>query len=148
MSEWSSGRGAREVAALEGLSFSADAGEFVSVIGPSGSGKTTLLRIIGNLLEPTSGSATIEGMSARQARLAGTFSYVFQNPVLLPWRTVLGNVRLPNEILDRQARDPMEPSSAFSPAPPAPSCWRSSSFTRGPRRTPSTPMPWRSSRRR
>ncbi len=99
---------AREVAALEGLSFSATEGEFISIIGPSGSGKTTLLRIIGNLLEPTSGRVTIDGMSARQARLDGTFSYVFQNPVLLPWRTVLENVRLPNEILHRQARDPLE----------------------------------------
>lgn len=101
-------RGNREVAALGGISFSAAEGEFISIIGPSGSGKTTLLRIIGNLLEPSSGRVTIDGMSAKQSRLAGTFSYVFQNPVLLPWRTVLQNVRLPNEILDRQTRDPME----------------------------------------
>lgn len=97
-----------EVPVLEGLSLSAAKGEFVSIIGPSGSGKTTLLRIIGNLLEPTSGSVTIAGISSKQARAAGTFSYVFQNPVLLPWRTVLRNVQLPTEILERQSRNPME----------------------------------------
>jgi len=96
------------VKAIEQVSFGVDAGEFVSIIGPSGSGKTTLLRIIGDLVQPTSGEVMVNGQTAHQARMQGTFSYVFQNPVLLPWRNVLDNVRLPLEIVQREARDPRQ----------------------------------------
>ena len=94
------------VKAIEEVSFGVEAGEFVSIIGPSGSGKTTLLRIIGDLVQPTSGEVRVNGQTAQQARLQGTFSYVFQNPVLLSWRNVLDNVRLPLDIIHREARDP------------------------------------------
>jgi len=87
------------VHALENISFSVSAGEFISLIGPSGCGKSTLLKIIGDLIQPTSGSVSINGASNKDARLAGMFSFVFQNPVLLPWRKVIDNVRLPSEIL-------------------------------------------------
>ena len=73
---------------LQEISFSANKGEFVSIIGPSGCGKSTLIKIIGDILEPTSGSVSVNGFSSREARLKGMFSYVFQNPVLLPWRLV------------------------------------------------------------
>ena len=94
------------VPAIERISFSASRGELISIIGPSGSGKSTLLKIIGDLLDPSSGSVSVGGRSAREARLRGTFSFVFQNPVLLPWRRVIDNVRLPLEILGRYSRDP------------------------------------------
>jgi NitT/TauT family transport system ATP-binding protein len=94
------------VSAIDRLSFSASRGEFISIIGPSGSGKSTLLKIIGDLLDPTSGSVAVDGRSAHEARLQGMFSFVFQNPVLLPWRRVIDNVRLPLEILGRHSRDP------------------------------------------
>lgn len=95
-----------EVHSLEQISFSAKEGEFISIIGPSGCGKSTLVKIIGDIIEPTSGSVTVDGMSSREARLKGMFSFVFQNPVLLPWRRVIDNVRLPLEILRRNGRDP------------------------------------------
>ena len=71
----------------------------MSLIGPSGCGKTTLLRSIANLEQPTSGTLTVNGMSAEQARLARAYGYVFQAPALLPWRKVDDNVRLPLEIM-------------------------------------------------
>lgn len=91
--------------AIENLSFDVAPGEFVSVIGPSGSGKTTLLKIIGDLIKPTSGEITIDGMSKEKARQEKMFSFVFQKPVLLPWRTVIDNVRLPLEIVHQEGRD-------------------------------------------
>jgi NitT/TauT family transport system ATP-binding protein len=98
----------QEIAAIRDLSLTVSRGEFVSIIGPSGSGKTTLLKIIGDLLKPTSGDVRVNGMPAETARRDGKFSYVFQNPVLLPWRSILANVMLPIEILGSQARDPRE----------------------------------------
>lgn len=96
------------VHAVENVSFSATKGEFVAMVGPSGCGKSTLLKIIGDLVEPTNGSIVVDGMSPHDARRKGMFSYVFQNPVLLPWRRVLDNVRLPLEILHRESRNPSD----------------------------------------
>ena len=56
------------VTALQDINLDLGAGEFISLIGPSGCGKSTLLRVIGDLVEPTSGSVTINGKSAHQAR--------------------------------------------------------------------------------
>jgi NitT/TauT family transport system ATP-binding protein len=97
------------VKALSDISFSVSDGQFVSIIGPSGCGKTTLLKIVGNLIEPTSGRIFVNGLSAREARLKGMFSFAFQNPVLLPWRRIIDNVRLPLEIIRQKgSRDPKE----------------------------------------
>lgn len=96
------------VPALQDIDFSVRPGEFFSIIGPSGCGKSTLIKIIGDIIEPSAGEVRVDGLSARKAREAGKFSFVFQNPVLLPWRRVLGNVTLPLEILRRRSRDPME----------------------------------------
>jgi len=100
--------GHESVPAIGSVSFSAARGEFVAIIGPSGCGKTTLLKIIGDLLEPSAGFVSVDGLPARQARLKGMFSFVFQNPVLLPWRRIIDNVRLPLEVLGRHSRDPEE----------------------------------------
>jgi NitT/TauT family transport system ATP-binding protein len=81
-------------------------GEFVSLIGPSGCGKSTLLRIIGDLIEPTGGQVGVNGKPARRARRDRDYGMVFQAPVLMDWRSVLDNVRLPLEIMgwDRTRR--------------------------------------------
>lgn len=97
-----------EVQALSDISFAVEKGEFVSVIGPSGCGKTTLIKIIGNLISHDSGHILIDGFSPEQARLKGMFSFVFQNPVLLPWRNVIDNVRLPLEIIHHETRNPKQ----------------------------------------
>ncbi len=73
-------------------------GQFTSIIGPSGCGKSTLLRIVGGLLEPSAGEVRIDGARPRAAQRRHDIGIVFQEPALLPWRTVAANVRLPLEI--------------------------------------------------
>jgi NitT/TauT family transport system ATP-binding protein len=97
--------GQEDLTALDGVSLDVRRGEFFSVLGPSGCGKSTLLRIIGGLLEPTSGHVTIEGLPPEAAQAAKTLGFAFQEPSLLPWRTVAGNIRLPLEIGGRRQRD-------------------------------------------
>lgn len=84
---------------LEDISLEVKEGEFISIVGPSGSGKTTLLKILGGLLNPSHGSLSVKGNSIDVAIKRRDFGFVFQNPVLLPWRTVLQNVELPLEII-------------------------------------------------
>ncbi|MGG5887461.1 ABC transporter ATP-binding protein [Falsiroseomonas sp. HC035] len=87
------------VHALSNVTLDVAPGEFVSLIGPSGCGKTTLLRVIADLERATAGHITVNGRSPAQARLARDYGYVFQAPALYPWRTILGNVMLPLEIM-------------------------------------------------
>lgn len=79
--------------ALDGLSFDVHPREFVCVLGPSGSGKTTLLRIVAGLLPSTAGSLTF-GHVWKQPRIG----MVFQQANLMPWRTVVENIKLPLEV--------------------------------------------------
>lgn len=75
--------------ALDGIDLTAQPGEFVSLIGPSGCGKSTLLRLLSGLTPPTAGTLDVLGTPPGQTdRLA----YVFQDPTLLPWLDVTGNV--------------------------------------------------------
>ncbi len=85
-----------DVRALGDVSLEISAGEFVSLVGPSGCGKTTLLRILGGLLQADCGVVRIDGQSMTQPRQE--IGFVFQNPTLMPWRTVLRNVTLPLEV--------------------------------------------------
>ncbi len=87
--------------ALEDISLAVEPGEFVSIIGPSGCGKSTLLRLVGDLVAPSAGTVSVNGKSARQARLDRDYGIVFQTPVLYEWRTVLENVQLPLEVIGR-----------------------------------------------
>ncbi len=84
------------VHAVDRVSCSLNAGEFVALLGPSGCGKSTLLTMIAGLLAPSEGIITYRGQA-----LAGPhadFGIVFQDAVLFPWRTVQQNVELPGEI--------------------------------------------------
>ncbi|NJK80569.1 MAG: ABC transporter ATP-binding protein [Chloroflexaceae bacterium] len=83
------------VTALQDISLTIKAGQFVALVGPSGSGKSTLLRAIGGLIAPSTGSITVGGVSAERARLSRQVSFVFQQSVLLPWHTAQQNVELP-----------------------------------------------------
>jgi NitT/TauT family transport system ATP-binding protein len=98
------GQGARRVLALDGISLSVERGAFVTVIGPSGCGKTTLLRIVGGLIGIDSGMVSIFGEPVARAIEAKRIGFVPQSPALLPWRTVLENVRLPLEVNKRARR--------------------------------------------
>jgi NitT/TauT family transport system ATP-binding protein len=96
-----------DTTALQGIELAIEAGEFVSLIGPSGCGKSTLLRIIGDLIQPTSGSLEVNGKPAARARRDHDYGIVFQDAVLYDWRTVAKNISLPLELLrwDRRKRD-------------------------------------------
>ena len=80
------------VTALQDIALDLRAGEFISLIGPSGCGKSTLLRIIGDLIQPSSGTVVVNGKSAHKARLDHDYGIVFQDSVLYDWRTVARNV--------------------------------------------------------
>ena len=87
--------GTKTVHALERISFEVQEGNFVSLVGPSGCGKSTLLKIISGLLQVTSGKVSVDG-----GPVVGPLEnvgMVFQSPILLKWRTVMGNILLPVE---------------------------------------------------
>ncbi|TMI02981.1 MAG: ABC transporter ATP-binding protein [Betaproteobacteria bacterium] len=77
-------------------------GQFVAFVGPSGCGKSTLLKLIGGLLEPSSGHISV-GASQVTGPSRG-IGVMFQTPVLFPWRTVLENVLLPIEVFGLERR--------------------------------------------
>lgn len=85
------------VHALDDVSFDIMEGELLTVLGPSGCGKSTLLRSIAGLLKTTKGEILYKGrpLDGPQREIA----VIFQDPVLLPWRTVIGNMMLPVEVL-------------------------------------------------
>lgn len=91
------------ITALEDINLTIAPNEFVTLVGPSGCGKSTLLKIVGGLIKPSRGALLIDGEPRQKpSREVGI---VFQEAVLLQWRSVLANVMLPVEILglDRNA---------------------------------------------
>ncbi len=96
---------ARGVVALDNLSLEIREGEFVALLGPSGCGKSTALRIIAGLSAPTGGEVAWrdKGVGA-----PGDIGFVFQEPTLMPWASVAGNVHLPLKLagIDRAAARP------------------------------------------
>lgn len=78
---------------LDRISLAARRGEFISLIGPSGCGKSTVLRLIAGLTPPSAGTIHVDGLTPDAA--AAELGFVFQEPTLLPWLTVAGNVELP-----------------------------------------------------
>ncbi len=86
------------VTALDDVSLSLQAGSFLTLLGPSGCGKSTLLRVIADIVTPVAGTVRVLGGTAHAARRSRQIGFVFQDATLLPWRTVLDNVRLPLEV--------------------------------------------------
>jgi NitT/TauT family transport system ATP-binding protein len=78
--------------AVEQLDLEVHDGEFLTLLGPSGCGKSTALRMIASLIEPSRG--TVQWTDAANA-VGGNIGFVFQEPTLMPWATVAGNVALP-----------------------------------------------------
>ncbi len=96
--------------ALDNVNFNITKGEFLAIVGPSGCGKTTLLNCLDGLLQPSSGKILINGEKVVEPGFDR--AYIFQDPLLLPWRTVLGNIkfggqmqRLKKETLDKKSRE-------------------------------------------
>jgi len=85
-----------ELPSLRPIDFVINEGEFFVVVGPSGCGKTTLLKLIAGLTPPSGGEIHIDGR--RVSRPHGDVGIVFQSPLLMAWRRVLGNVLLPAEV--------------------------------------------------
>jgi NitT/TauT family transport system ATP-binding protein len=78
------------VTAVNDLSFQVGHDEFVSIVGPSGCGKSTLLRMVAGLVPPTEGTIRVRGETV--TRPISNVGMVFQTPILLPWRSTLGNI--------------------------------------------------------
>jgi NitT/TauT family transport system ATP-binding protein len=90
------------IAALEAIDLDIRRGVFLSLLGPSGCGKTTLLRIIAGLTEPSAGLRHLSLATSRGGQIpSGRIGFVFQDPTLMPWSTVLDNVLLPFRIAGR-----------------------------------------------
>ncbi|MFZ3359667.1 MAG: ABC transporter ATP-binding protein [Xanthobacteraceae bacterium] len=102
--------GQDELVAIENISFDLAAGSLVSLLGPSGCGKTTFLRIVGGLIRATGGTVQINGDEVTEPH--ADFGMAFQQPNLMPWRTVIKNILFPMELrhetgpaVSRRARD-------------------------------------------
>jgi NitT/TauT family transport system ATP-binding protein len=94
------------VVAIEDLSFAVRRGEFISLLGPSGCGKSTLLKAIARLVPLARGQIVLRDPNLR-------IGFMFQKPLLLPWRTALDNALLPVEIqLGGSVIDPTDHSRA------------------------------------
>ena len=91
--------------ALEGLNLEVEAGEFLIIVGPSGCGKSTFLNVAAGLMAPASGEMLVEGKPVRGP--GPERAVVFQDYALLPWRTVVGNIRFGLEMQRR-----VDPSTA------------------------------------
>jgi ABC-type nitrate/sulfonate/bicarbonate transport system ATPase subunit len=87
------------VAAIQDISLEVRTGEFISIVGPSGCGKSTAFNIIAGLIRPDVGDVLIDSRSV--AGRQGQVGYMLQKDLLLPWRTVLQNVTLGAELLNR-----------------------------------------------
>ncbi|PCC74580.1 NitT/TauT family transport system ATP-binding protein [Nannocystis exedens] len=100
------------VQALSGLDLVVRRGELLALIGPSGCGKSTLLRVAAGLAPPSEGGLTVAGEAPARARARRAVAFVFQDPTLLPWRSLHQNVRLPLEL----ARVPLAEQNAAADA--------------------------------
>ncbi|WML44237.1 ABC transporter ATP-binding protein [Neobacillus sp. PS3-40] len=85
-----------QIEVIKEMNFSIKKDEFVSIIGPSGSGKSTIFNLIGGILSPDNGSVVLQDEVINGKR--GYISYMPQTPSLFPWRTILENVLLGQEL--------------------------------------------------
>lgn len=85
-----------EIEVFNNLSLEINEGEFVAIIGPSGCGKSTLFQMIGGLFAPNDGEIILNAKNINGQR--GHISYVPQQNSLFPWRTIMANILLPNEL--------------------------------------------------
>jgi NitT/TauT family transport system ATP-binding protein len=100
----------KQVDALNSLSFHINEGEFIAIVGPSGCGKTTLLRIVAGLTEASGGRVTINGKVVTKP--SPERAIVFQDFLLLPWRTCLDNVAFGLELQGMSKKERYEKANA------------------------------------
>jgi NitT/TauT family transport system ATP-binding protein len=90
------------VRAVEDISLVVGENEFVTLVGPSGCGKSTLLKLVAGLTEATGGAVSVRGRPVSEP--FADVGFVFQQPVLLPWRSVVDNVLFSVEMLGLEPR--------------------------------------------
>jgi ABC-type nitrate/sulfonate/bicarbonate transport system ATPase subunit len=83
--------GSGPLTVVDDISFNVAEGEFVCLLGPSGSGKSVTLNCIAGLLNATEGDVKVDGMSVSERK--PNYGYIFQQPRLMPWRTVEENLQ-------------------------------------------------------
>jgi NitT/TauT family transport system ATP-binding protein len=103
--------GPQEVEALRDISFSAQPGEFISILGPSGCGKSTLLMMVAGLESLSSGRLLVDGKPVLGP--STDFGVIFQDATLLPWATALDNVLFPIRILRRSSSEYLPKAEAL-----------------------------------
>ena len=118
---------------LEDVSFTVQAGEFITLVGPSGCGKTTLLDLIAGLAKPDRGQILVDGQAIEGPGLDR--GIVFQQYALFPWKTVLGNITF--GLRGGTCRGP-----TTAPGPSIISAWSGSTVSPAPIRM-SSPAGWR-----
>ena len=99
--------------ALKDVSLICEPGSFTALIGPSGCGKSTLLRLALGLERPDRGSVLIGGVEPSVATARGDTGVAFQDPALLPWRSVENNIALPFDVLGRSRKDAKDKIAAL-----------------------------------
>jgi NitT/TauT family transport system ATP-binding protein len=103
--------GRQSIEAVSGANFAVSQGEFVAILGPSGCGKSTLLMMCGGLESITSGRIAVAGTPMTGPRTS--IGVMFQDPTLLPWKTVLENVMFPVRIFRRPVGEYLERAHAL-----------------------------------
>ena len=98
---------------LQQIDLTCPAGSFTAIIGPSGCGKSTLLRIATGLEQQDSGRVTIAGEDPREVAQRGELGVAFQDPALLPWRSVERNIALPLDVIGRSRKAARERIAAL-----------------------------------
>lgn len=96
---------------LEDTSLQMNQGEFVAIVGPSGCGKSTFMKLMSGLLKPSQGSVVVADRKVEKP--LGNVGMAFQNSIMLPWRTTLGNLLLPLEIVKKHRKQFRQNRKAF-----------------------------------
>ena len=86
------------VLAVDNVNMDVRSGSFLTIVGPSGCGKTTLLKVLSGVLAPSAGVVRFGGEDVDARKVVGRVGYVFQRPLLLPWKNTLENVMLTMEV--------------------------------------------------
>jgi NitT/TauT family transport system ATP-binding protein len=107
---------AETIEAVSSVSFTSPRGQFVAVLGPSGCGKSTLLMMLGGLEAVKAGRITVGGEPMTGARTS--IGIIFQDPTLLPWKSVLDNVLFPIRVLKRPLDDSRQRAGAVGAGRP------------------------------